>query len=744
MALLLLALWFTHRKPLFTDPLSAVLKDRNGMLMGARIAADGQWRFATASELPEKYMDAVLTYEDSRFFIHPGIDPFSMLRAFVSNIKAGKVVRGGSTITMQVIRLSRKGKHRSIGEKIIEMWQALALELRLSKSSILILYASNAPFGGNVVGLEAASWRWFGRPPDDLSWAEAATLAVLPNAPSMISVQRNRDALLKKRNRLLLRLHQRSLIDQLTYELAVAEPLPDEPIPLPDLAPHYLEYLRKTKGDGLFVSQLSSSLQSRIRDILQSHHQVLSGNDIQHMAVVVREVKNARVIAYHGNIPASAVHNEGVFNDMVQSYRSSGSILKPFLYAAALDAGLIHPHSLLPDIPTWLSGFHPTNFDERYAGAVDASVALQRSLNVPFVHLLHRYGHPLFHQLLQKLGFRGFSKPSSHYGLSIILGGGEVSLWELSEVYARWAAELSDVPIQSGFPLSKGSLFLTAEALKKLNRPETESGWHFKENAFNMAWKTGTSYGFRDAWAVGFTPTHCIAVWVGNADGHGRPGLTGISAAAPILFDVAMQLPTNEWFLPPGEQLTEYELCTNSGYPAGPFCTEKQVQTTLLHQAGTVMSCPWHQMVRIDPSGSYRVPDGCGTVQNTQAVSWFVLPPLMEHYYRQQHADYIPLPPPFRNCSENTTDMEFVYPPPDATIFQPRTYNGQLNPFVFELIHRQPKTKVFWHLDQKFIGQTSGFVHQMVVNDLREGLHQLSAMDETGHSIVRTFKLMKR
>ncbi len=476
---------------------------------------------------------------------------------------------------------------------------------------------------------------------------------------------------------------------------------------------------------------------------MQQQHRFLVGNDIRHLAVIIRNISTGEVMAYHGNILNDSTL-DGKDNDMAQAKRSSGSILKPFLFAAALDEGLIHPQSLLPDIPSWMSGFHPKNFDESYSGAIQASEALRRSLNVPFVALLQQFGTPRFHQLLQDLGFSTFTQTPSHYGLSLILGGGEINLWELSLVYSKFAQQLLPATANESFPLSRGSIYLTTEALRQLNRPETESGWLFGEDKLRMAWKTGTSYGFRDAWAVGYTPDYCIAVWAGNADGHGRPGLTGIGAAAPLLFDIALSLDNGKWFDIPASELQEQEVCAQSGYPPGPFCDSIILRLALLQKRNLIQPCNYHQLIRTDNQQHYSFPAGCQPAGIVQTHSWFVLPPVMEYYYKQKHLSYKPVPPVYPFCNASQPLMDFIYPPKGTIIYQPADYAGQIVPIVFELIHQQNGARVFWHLNDKYLGETTGSRHQMRVTELAAGTYRLVAVDESGNSIGRNFRLEKR
>lgn len=730
-----------YPRNLFNDPLSSILKDSQGHLLGARVATDGQWRFPAPELVPEKYLKAVIAFEDKRFFYHPGVDVLAMVHSAAANFRARSIVRGGSTITMQVIRLSRKGQSRTVSEKIVETFYALSLELFKSKNDIMLLYAAHAPYGGNVVGLEAASWRWFGRDPFDLSWAEAATLAILPNAPSMISIQKNRSLFLQKRNNLLRKLAAEKVIDSLTLRLAMAEPIPSTPLALPNKAPHYLEFLRKKYGDRLFTSDIIASYQNTIAQVLQAHHERLLANQIHNLAIVVRETSTGKIWAYHGNVP-SEMATKDQYNDLVQTERSSGSILKPLLYAAALQEGLIHPNSLLPDIPSYFSGFSPKNFDENYAGAVPASKALQQSLNVPFVHLLKDFTTNKFYSLLHAVGFSSFRQTAQHYGLSLILGGGEVNLWELSEVYAKMARTLLTPEEENNFPLSAGSVWLTTEVLRSLNRPETESGWSYGGSGRNMAWKTGTSFGYRDAWAVGYTPEWVIAVWVGNADGFGRPGITGISAAAPLLFDVAASLPqAQQWFQTPLNTLEKREVCHETGYGAGVNCNNRDTVIALLNSPHPVKVCPYHQLLRTNLTLTAQLPADCFPMANAVVKSWLVLPPLMEHYYVLHHPEYLPPPPIESGCYQQNNLMDFVYPPSAAIIYLPKDYSGQFNTLFFEVVHRNPQAVIYWNVDENFLGTTTGGNHRKAMPPLEIGNHFLTVTDGEGNRQQRSFRL---
>ncbi len=383
---LFVAYYFCLPRQLFKDPTATVITSADNELLGAQIANDGQWRFPQNDSLPEKFKTCIIQFEDEYFYKHPGFNPVSIFKALRDNLKSNSVKRGGSTITQQVIRLSRKGQKRTYFEKAIEIILATRLELRASKNQILAYYSSNAPFGGNVVGLDAASWRYFNRNANELSWAESATLAVLPNAPSLIYPGKNQERLIKKRNRLLKKLLENEIIDSLTYNLSIAESLAQKPYPLPQIAPHLLQKVSQLHKGKRIQTSIDMRLQERVNYVIKTHYNQLSQNEIYNAAILILDVKTRKVMAYVGNTPTDKAHEKDV--DVIDKPRSTGSILKPFLYTAMLDAGDILPHTLVADVPTQFGSYNPENYSKTYDGAVPASRALSRSLNVPSVRML--------------------------------------------------------------------------------------------------------------------------------------------------------------------------------------------------------------------------------------------------------------------------------------------------------------------------------------------------------------------
>ncbi|MEE4213680.1 MAG: transglycosylase domain-containing protein, partial [Bacteroidales bacterium] len=399
--------------PRFNKPLSIVVESDDGTLLGAHISADGQWRFPHSDSVNSKYRAALLNYEDRYFYLHPGVNPVSMLRSLILNIKNRKIVSGGSTITMQLARMSGDNPPRTVPRKMLEILMALKMEMLYSKDEILSLYAANAPFGGNVVGIESASWRYFGRPPPDLTWAEACMLAVLPNAPSLIYPGKNDPRLRVKRDGLLRLIAGRGVIDSMTCELALAEPLPEKVYKLPVLAPRITEkYISGGKG-GRYRTTLDHELQEKVMMMADRQLKVNSRNEIHNIAALVVEVESGKIVAYAGNISTDEDDHSGKV-DMLTARRSTGSILKPFLYAAMLESGELLPGMLVPDVPVEFSGYSPKNFNLEYNGAVPAAQALQRSLNIPAVEMLRDYSPDRFLLFLREMGFTSFERDADH------------------------------------------------------------------------------------------------------------------------------------------------------------------------------------------------------------------------------------------------------------------------------------------------------------------------------------------
>ncbi len=765
----LAAWWFCLPDPLFDVSYSTVLLDRDEQMLGGRLAADEQWRFPEAEEgVPETFAKAIVAFEDKRFYRHIGVDVLAIGRAVRDNLSSKGVVSGGSTLTMQTMRLARGNKSRNVWQKLIEMVWAVRAEIRYSKKELLSLYASHAPFGGNVVGLSAASWRYYHKMPEQLSWGEAATLAVLPNAPALIHPGRNRDALLNKRNRLLDKMESMGIIDAMETSLAKQEPLPFAPQPLPDVAPHVLShYISSGK---ILHSTLDGELQERLTELVERHADILRLNGVNNAALLVMETESGKVSAYVGNVRhAQKDHQNDV--DIVRSERSSGSILKPFLYCAALQEGWITPAGLLEDIPTNISGYQPLNFTQEYMGMVPADDALAMSLNVPAVRMLQQYGILPFKEKLIDAGLTTLHYSPDHYGLPLVLGGAEVTLWDVCGAYAsmgrilhhaypydhRYAKADVHPPVLFAEKLKEkknpklideapvwnaGAIWLTFEAMKKLNRPDQEGNWETYSSSHPVAWKTGTSFGYRDAWAVGVTPKYTIGVWIGNADGEGRPGVIGLQAAAPVLFDVVRMLDdASPWWPAPYDALVEKEVCAESGWLASKQC--KKTDTAYCVAGNMSMDlCGFHRAVYTDDLGAFRYEPACAH-EGLQTQNYFVVPAIAESYYKRYHPAYKVVPPLHPDCDEGQTsseDIAIVYPRHGSKIYVPFEWDKKKSRAVFTAVHRSDTAQVYWHMDRQFIGKTREF-HRLEI-DPKPGVHQLVLQDEYGSVVSTVFEVL--
>jgi penicillin-binding protein 1C len=761
---LLMGYYFCLPRTLFNDPYATVIESAEGELLGARIAKDGQWRFPAQDSVPYKFRQCIVYFEDQHFYKHPGFNPVAIVKAMKQNHDAGRVVRGGSTLTQQVIRLSREHKKRSYFEKVVEMVLATRLEFRHSKDDILGLYAAHAPYGGNVVGLEMASWRYFGVQPQQLSWAETATLAVLPNAPSLIYPGKNQVKLRDKRNRLLKKLFDEKVIDKTTYELSLQESLPQKPFDLPEAAPHLLQNISKSKEGQRIKTTVKNALQTRVNQIAARYYQEYRQTEVHNLAIMVVDVQTHDIVAYVGNSPTDAAHQKDV--DIIPAPRSTGSILKPFLFASMLDAGELLPNTLVADVPTQIAGYSPKNYELTYDGAVPAQRALSRSLNIPAVLMLKDFGVYRFYEQLQHFKLRDIKQHPNHYGLSLILGGAESNLWDLCRTYAGLTSTLNyftahqakyrtnefaelnwDQDVTRDFgkevynkpQLGAGSIWLTYNAMKEVNRPEGDEAWRFYDSSLEIAWKTGTSFGSRDGWAIGTSSRYVVGVWVGNASGEGRPSLTGVGSAAPILFDVFNLLPRQKWFATPFNDLEEADICTLSGHIAGEHCPAEKQWIPL--NGSKTETCPYHKVIHLDASGMYRVDSSCESVDNMITKAWFVLPPVMEWYYKGGHMDYLPLPP-FRADCEGTTGayMDFIYPKEDGKIYLTKDFNGKVQPFILKAAHTSSNARLFWYLGDRYLGETQTF-HEMQVT-AQTGKYVITVTDEAGNEIRRRVEIL--
>ncbi|MDD5091108.1 MAG: penicillin-binding protein 1C [Candidatus Wallbacteria bacterium] len=739
---------------IFPHDYSTVVLDREGDILRIFLNNREQWHMPPPNTPPpQKLIEAVIAYEDKRFFTHSGVDPVAVLRALWRNATTGQRRSGASTITMQVARLSRP-KSRTIFNKILEAGQAVRMEMHMSKTGILSAYLNNAPYGGNIVGYRTAGLKYFGKEPSRLTWAEAATLAVLPNSPRLIHPGSDSNALRIKRDRLLKRLRQSGLFDSDTLNLALKEPVPDRCLTFSSCAHHLAERIRKfAHHGGIFSTTVSLRIQEQAEVTVKRHSEFISKSGIRNAAALIADTRTGQVLAYVGSQDYFDRNNQGMI-DGVTARRSSGSILKPFLYAKAMDAGLILPQSMIPDIPAFYGSFSPANSDRSYKGIVRSSEALQQSLNVPAVFLLRQLGLPEFYDFLKSAGVSSLFREAEEYGLPLILGGAEVTLWDLAMLYrglgdsgnfSRLSFLDCNRTVHSNKLISEGSWYLTLNMLNELKRPGVEFYWTRFSGQFPMAWKTGTSFGHRDGWAVGVTPQWTIAVWAGNFTGEGNPALTGGKAAGALLFALFGMLdksPELKWFKRPENRLVPVALCAETGFPAGEHCSET-LTAEKPSEAPALPKCPWHKEVYLSSDLKETVCSLCWNRKDTVRQTILAYPPEIMQYLSDRRNLSRTQPPHRAGCPSVSAQnpVSIIYPENNSSIIVPRETDGSFQKVTARAAHSSNNSRLFWYIDEKYIGET-GQRHSFAL-DLHTGEHVLQIIDQEGHEKKVAFSVLR-
>ena len=634
--LFLLVNWcFPLPKKKLQPPSSTVVVDRNGEWLRAFTAPDDMWRLPETSldAISPRFQTAMLTYEDQWFYHHWGINPVALTGAAFDNLKAGEIVRGGSTITMQLARLMEP-KDRTLPNKLIEMFRALQLELTYTKSEILTYYFNMLPYGGNIVGSAAASRLYFNKPQSALSLGEAALLAAIPNSPERLRPDRFPERARKARKKVLLRMKDAGEISEQRLQEALQEPIPAERYPLPFKAPHLSRLL--TNKQSSIVSEhvgnqwIHTTIDQRYQDtaerILRERLRPLQGQGVSTGAVVIIDTKSHEVLAMVGSHDFFDKPSAGQVNGTL-ALRSPGSTLKPFIYALAIDKGLITPQTLVFDVPVDYVGYSPVNYDEKFTGYITAREALARSLNVPAVNLYAKMGKNQLYGFLKQAGISTLSD-QEEYGLSLILGGCGINLLELTNLYAGLANMGEFAPYHlivnrdtKGKKRKKASTsrllqpetsWIVTEMLTTLKRPDFPESFEHTGTMPRVAWKTGTSYGHRDAWSIGYSPELTIGVWIGNFNGTGAPILSGAEAAAPILFALFTAFSgekAHQWFTEPANLKTRL-VCALTGLPVSPHCLTS-VSDIYIPGVSAVRECHIHKSIQVDIATGERLCSSC-------------------------------------------------------------------------------------------------------------------------------------
>ena len=634
--LVLLALWadWRHPLPLPESPGGLVVVDADGIPLRTWPSPDGVWRYpVTLEDVSPYYLEALLGYEDRAFRWHPGVNPWSLARAGWQWLRHGRIVSGGSTLTMQVARLvdpSLQEDTRSTRTKLRQILRALQLEWHLSKDEILTLYVNHAPMGGIVEGVEMASRSWLGKPASALTHAEAALLAALPQAPSRLRLDRHPESAIAARDKVLQRLADLGIWSQADVDDARLENVLAPPLRARWLAPLAAERLRHGSTQAVVDSTLDANLQTMLETLLRDRAHTLPPH--VSLAAIVMDNDTLAVRAHAGTAIYGDRQRAG-FVDMTLASRSPGSTLKPFLYAMALDDGLVHSESLLVDAPQSFAGYRPGNFQAGFTGPVSLSEALVRSLNIPAVDLLDHVGPRRFAVHLRAAGLRLRLPDGAEPNLSLILGGGGTTLTEIVGAYRAFARDgvagtprLSPTdPVREQRLMSPGAAFIVRDILETGGHPDRP----FQRQGPALAWKTGTSFGFRDAWAIGVTDQYTLGVWVGRPDGTPNPGYFGANAAAPLLSDIARALPHRAAPRAVPAGVTRATICwplgtRESDTPSGQ-CQVRRTAWLLDDTAPPTLpdrlGGPLVQTIWTDPASGLRTTPACSGLADAQRVA---------------------------------------------------------------------------------------------------------------------------
>ncbi|EAI8829328.1 penicillin-binding protein 1C [Campylobacter coli] len=705
----------------FKSRYSKILYDKNGEILSVFLNDEEQWHIKS-TDIPKRLKVAVINYEDRKFYSHFGVDFLALMRAFVNNFNSTQR-SGASTISMQTIKLWDK-KDRTYFNKFNEIIQSLALENAFSKDEILKLYLSNAPYGGNLIGYEAAILFYFDKNPKDLTWAQAALLAILPNQPGLINLEKNKTKLLDKRNKLLAKLYERKLINKDIYELSLKEPLPNFK-PRKNIAPHLALRLLSDDNKEIF-SSIDKKIQLKIEKKAKEFSYTLQQKGIQNLAIILADTKTRKVLAYVGSQDFYDMANLGQINGNIAK-RSVGSTLKPFLYALSIDEGIIAPDSILLDVPTFFSNFNPQNANKKYYGIISAKEALQRSLNVPFVSLLQDYGYEKFFYKLK--AFLNFEDENyKRYGLSLILGTKELSLEDLIKLYLGLAnygelANLSFIRDEnlSGVArmFSKDSAYLTLEAMKELQRVGLEN--YNKEKI--ISWKTGTSYGRKDAWAMGATPKYTLGVWVGNFSGEANANLYGVSIAGDLLFEILGLLDEVDLEFAPPDDLMTIKLDSISKYRYDEDLNTSYINVLYPKGANILRTSPFLKKVyeyqgrELDSKDIH--------FKDAKALIKLDFPAYALHFFQQRNFKF-----------SNKKGVKIIYPKDNLKLILAKDLNGMKG--LVAKVANLNNEKLFWYLNQKLIYEGDENTQNL---NLKEGKYQLFIISQSGEQDTVWFEI---
>jgi penicillin-binding protein 1C len=719
---------------------SLILSD-DGKVMNASLSADQQWRMKAEIKEVNPVLIKTLIYKEDRWFrFHPGVNPVALLRALWQNISSGKRVSGASTITMQVVRMLEP-RNRTIVSKLVECFRAFQLELHHSKKEILELYINLLPYGGNIQGLKAASFLYFGQEPQALSLAQIVTLVVIPNDPNHHRLGINNDRIVEERNFWLVKLGKHDIFEKSDLNDALTEPLTARRYEAPKQIPHLARMLlRMYPGNPVISTFIDPRVQDFVENTVSNEVSMYRSLGVGNAAIVIIDNHTHALITYVG----SAGFLENQFQGQVDgasSLRSPGSALKPFLYALAMDRGLITPKTILQDIPQNFNGYRPLNYDETFRGRLPASQALALSLNIPAVDLANRLGVDIFNEKLSRGGLKWIGERKKNLGLSVILGGCGVTLTELTNLYSclatgglRYSLRFSpDDEIQKTDTLfSPQAVWMINEILTGLKRPDLPNNFENTVNLPHIAWKTGTSYGRRDAWSFGYNPDYTVGVWIGNFDGTGVPELSGADFATPVLFKIFNYLTFTKkpsWFKRPAG-LDFRLVCSETGLPPGESCTNL-VMDDYIPAISPNRKCNHLIPVFVNETGKISYCRSCLPQAGYRTDFYPNLNPGLITFYEEEQIPYQKIPPHNPLCNRvYNNDSPVITSLTDGKEYI--LYAKAKQQLQLAFTATSDVNKVYWYINDKFYMEALRGQKLFFTPDA--GLLKISCSDDKGRN----------
>lgn len=718
---------------------STIVTDNKGEVVHAFLTSDQQWRMKTElNEISPLLRKTIIAKEDKYFYHHPGINLLAMLRAFTKNLLHMKRTSGASTITMQVAR-ALEPKRRTYLNKSLEMFRALQLEWKYSKDEILQLYLNLVPYGSNIEGVKSASILYFKKNPDHLSLAEITALSIIPNRPSTLVIGKNNDLIIKERNRWLQKFATDKVFTQKEIQDALDEPLTAERGIVPKYIPH-LSWRLKKRGSDIIRTHIEMNNQLKIEKLVEDYSRALTLKNIRNAAVIVIDNKTHNVIAYIGSANFKDTIDDGQVNGAA-AIRQPGSTLKPLLYGLCIDEGLLTPKTIITDVAVNYQGYAPENYDKKFNGYVSMEYALEHSLNIPAVKSLRQLGKDKLVKKLVDCNFKQIKKDQQKLGLSLILGGCGATLEELTGMYSAFANEgeyvqpsytQSDTIYKRTRILSTATNFMINETLSKVNRPDFPLNWASTEHLPKIAWKTGTSYGRRDAWSIGYNKHYTVGIWTGNFSAQGIPELSGANIATPLLFKIFNTLDYDsdlDWYTLP-KDCDIRQVCSETGLPPNDYCTNI-VTDYFIPLVSAAKKCDNMQELMISADEKISYCQSCVPANGYKKKLYKIITPDMQAWMQDNGIVYAKIPPHNPACEKIFKEgAPLIISPANGTEF----LISKKHPEPLQLVCRASAdaSMVYWYINNKFYKSSSIGSKQFFVPD--EGPVKISCTDDKGRN----------